>query len=224
MRLCLRSLSVLAFSGLLAGAAATPAAAQPPRFRVTITNLTPGQSFTPFVIATHTSAVRIFEPGTMATSQLRDLAEDGATGPLVTMLAGNPSVRHVVTGAGLLMPGATASYEVIGGVARLSLVSMLIPTNDAFVGVQGVALPYDTNAVVVDAVAYDAGTEVNDELCTSIPGPHFDECGGPGGGARVSGGEGVIRVHNGIHGVGNLAEPLRDWRNPIARIRIERIQ
>ena len=224
MRLCLRSMSILALTGLVAGAAATPTAAQPPRFRVTITNLTPGQSFTPFVIATHTSAVRIFEPGTMATPQLRDLAEDGATGPLVALLSGNPSVRHVVTGTGLLAPGTTASYVLTGGVARLSLVSMLIPTNDAFVGVQSVALPHGTPPVVFEAFAYDAGTERNDELCASIPGPHFDECGGPGGGARVGGGEGPITIHNGIHGVGNLVEPLRDWRNPVALIRIEQIQ
>ena len=31
------------------------------------------------------------------------------------------------------------------------------------------------------ARAYDSGSEVNDELCASIPGPDFEECGGPWG-------------------------------------------
>lgn len=67
--------------GLLAGPAVTSVAAQSDRYRVTITNLTPGQTFTPFVIATHSSAVRIFAPGTQASAQLREVAEEGATGP-----------------------------------------------------------------------------------------------------------------------------------------------
>jgi hypothetical protein len=72
--------------------------------------------------------------------------------------------------------------------------------------------------------AYDAGSERNDELCASIPGPDFFECGGPGGGSQVEGGEeGFVHVHSGIHGVGDLVPAERDWRNPVARISITRI-
>ena len=99
---------------------------------------------------------------------------------------------------------------------------MLIPTNDAFAGLNGFALPNGFDPVVVDLLAYDSGTEVNDERCASIPGPSFSECGGPGGGARVGSGEGAVTVHNGVHGVGDMNRALRDWRGPVARVIIQR--
>ena len=50
------------------------------------------------------------------------------------------------------------------------------------------------------------------------------ECGGPGGGDMVGGGEGVIHVHRGMQGVGDFNASMRDWRNPVARITILRLQ
>lgn len=68
------------------------------------------------------------------------------------------------------------------------------------------------------------GSERSDELYASIPGPDFFECGGPGGGAQVEGGEeGFVHVHSGIHGVGDLEPAERDWRNPVACISITRV-
>lgn len=101
---------------------------------------------------------------------------------------------------------------------------MLIPTNDAFMGVSGLMLPSGFDSVVVDLLAYDSGTEINDERCASIPGPSFTECGGPGGGARAGRGEGAVTVHNGMHGVGDMNRPLRDWRGPVARVTVQRVQ
>jgi hypothetical protein len=62
------------------------------------------------------------------------------------------------------------------------------------------------------------------ELCARSPGPSFTECGGPGGGAASTGGEeGYMRVHAGVHGIGDLTASQRDWRNPVARITIRRM-
>ncbi|MBA4177703.1 MAG: hypothetical protein C0505_14275 [Leptothrix sp. (in: Bacteria)] len=69
-------------------------------------------------------------------------------------------------------------------------------------------------------MAYDAGSEVNDELCVPIPGPFFAECGGSGGGARPGGGEGFVHVHRGMHGTGDFKSSMRDWRNPVAQVRV----
>ena len=55
---------------------------------------------------------------------------------------------------------------------------MLIPTNDAFVGLN-TELPHDFATKEVYANVYDAGSEWNDELCASIPGPAYSECGDP---------------------------------------------
>lgn len=75
------------------------------------------------------------------------------------------------------------------------------------------------------SVAYDVGSERNDELCASIPGPFFSECGGPGGGAAPPGGEeSYVHAHAGIHGIGDVTASLRYWRNPVARITIQRMR
>jgi hypothetical protein len=65
--------------------------------------------------------------------------------------------------------------------------------------------------------AYDAGTELNDELCENIPGPL---CGG--GAVSAESGEGFVHIANGIHGIGDLAPELYDWRNPVAKVTIRR--
>ncbi len=219
-------------SVLLLGLASAPAWAQSaPRYRVTITNLTKGQTFTPVLIATHSPATRIFAPGTVVSPQLQVLAEEGDTAMLAALLRATPAtVGEVVTGppplAGLQTPGTTRTYDISGGgtFTQLSLAAMLIPTNDAFVGANSVMLPSGFDPIAVDLLAYDSGTEINDELCASIPGPSFMECGGPGGGGRPGRGEGAITVHNGMHGVGTMNAPLRDWRGPVARVTIVRVQ
>jgi hypothetical protein len=223
-------LSILTAAVLIS--AASPATAQSnARYRVTITNLTKGQTFTPILIATHAPSVRLFAPGTQASPQLQILAEEGATDMLAALLRGTPAgVGEVVTGPappeGLQSPATTRAYDISGGGAfsHLSLVAMLIPTNDGFVGGSTIALPAGFEPSVHDLLAYDSGTEVNDELCASIPGPSFSECGGPGGGARVGRGEGAVTVHNGMHGVGAMNRTIRDWRGPVARVTIQRLQ
>lgn len=227
-RTCL--VAVVAVASLLGSS--MPAWAQSaPRYRVSITNLTKGQTFTPILIATHSPGTRIFAPGTVASPQLQVLAEEGDTAMLAALLRTTPTtVGEVVTGppplAGLQTPGTTRTYDISGGsnFTLLSIAAMLIPTNDAFVGANGVMLPTGFEPIVVDVLAYDSGTEINDELCASIPGPSFMECGGPGGGGRPGRGEGAITVHNGMHGVGTMSAPLRDWRGPVARVTIVRVQ
>ncbi len=195
------------------------------RFRVTVTNLTRGQQFTPILVASHRTGVSLFEAGAPASSELATVAEEGETGPLAALLSSNPRVLDVQVGGGLLDPGAskTVIIRTRGSFDRVSVAAMLIPTNDGFFALNGVKGPEDGTRVFFSP-AYDAGSEVNDELCASIPGPFFDECNGPGGGAEVSGGEeGFVHIHAGIHGIGDLDASQRDWRNPVARITIRRV-
>ena len=101
---------------------------------------------------------------------------------------------------------------------------MLIPTNDGFFALNGVRVPRGNQIQTYTSVAYDSGSERNDELCVNIPGPSFTECGGPGGGgAPVGGEEGYVHVNAGIHGIGDLSAAKRDWRNPAARITVRRV-
>jgi hypothetical protein len=218
----------VALAVLAAAAFTAPLAAATERwnYEVTITNLTYNQRFTPVLMVTHRPDVRLFKVGQPASPQLTTLAEEGNVMPLRDALQANPHVTATAAGAGLVEPGATLTLTVAGNPwrDRLSLAAMLIPTNDAFVALNGVPLPLPNQTGTHTAIAYDAGTEVNDELCNSIPGPSFAECGGPGGGARVGGGEGFVHVHRGMHGIGQFKANVRDWRNPVAKVTIRLVR
>jgi hypothetical protein len=125
----------------------------------------------------------------------------------------------------LIDPGksGTVTVDTTADFNQMSLVSSLIPTNDAFIAVNGIVGLKGDAALSLFVPAYDAGSERNDELCASVFGPSLTECGGAGGGGRPGEGEGFVHIHNGIHGVGNLSAALRDWRNPVARILIRRL-
>lgn len=190
-------------------------------YNVTITNLTVGESFTPFLIASHRPADNLmFTLGGPPSDELAALAEGGDTGPLKAALDADGRVNTTTTSAGLLDPGKSVTIPIQArpGLERISLAAMLIPTNDGFVSVQNVHVPFGFHAATLYAPAYDAGSEPNDELCVSIPGP---VCGGQGG-SPGAGGEGFVHIHPGIHGIGDLKPAERDWRNPVAKIVIER--
>lgn len=207
-----------------------PSAADSARYEVTITNITRGQQFTPLLLVTHRANIQLFQLGQPSSAELATLAEEGNVAPLRAVLAASPDVASTEAGTTLTNPGNTQTFTIDTrpGFDKLSIAAMLIPTNDAFIALPSFDLdgvPHGRNrSVTVFALAYDAGSERNDELCASIPGPNFAECGGPGGGARVGGGEGFVHIHNGIHGVGNLNASLRTWLNPVASISIRRVR
>jgi len=205
---------------------ATSSGARAAEFSVTVTNLTRGQTFTPILVASHQAGVKLFTPGQPASPELALLAEEGNLAPLAARLSAMPEVNDVANSGGLLPPGGTVTVTVAtnGKFDHVSVAAMLIPTNDGFFALNGVEGPKGGDTRVLYSAAYDAGSEVNDERCASIPGPNFAECGGPGGGGVIVGGEeGFVHIHGGIHGVGDLDPALRDWRNPVARIVLQRL-
>lgn len=219
--------ATLAAAALLATAALPAHADQSLTYEVTITNTTYDQRFTPLLLATHRPSVAIFQAGEPASPQLRTLAEEGDVAPLKGVLDGLREVTATAAGNALLDPGKSVTFRIKANPwhDRLSMAAMLIPTNDAFMALNAVGLPFPGGSQArFTAVSYDAGTEVNDELCSSIPGPSFAECGGPGGGAQVGGGEGFVHVHRGMHGTGNFKAAARDWRNPVAQISVRHVR
>ncbi len=224
----MRHLAAVLIGSSLSALVGVADASDTERYQVTVTNITRGQQFTPLLLATHRSAVRLFRLGQPATPELATLAEEGNVAPLKALLDANPAVGATVAGNSLTDPGKSATFtiEARRGFDRLSLAAMLIPTNDAFVAVNGFDLDAaeDRRSVTIFAVAYDAGSERNDELCSSIPGPDFVECGGMGGGLPVGGGEGFVHIHNGIHGIGDMNAANRTWLNPVAEVRIRRLR
>jgi hypothetical protein len=198
-------------------------------YEVTITNITPGQSFTPQLVVTHTNALRLFDLGTPASVELEMLAEGGDTAPLTDSVDG--AATEAITIDGLLGPGQTVSTTISGysknGV--LSIAAMMIPTNDAFVGLNSVPLPEKRGGTASYLVpAYDAGTEVNDQSCQHMPGPR---CNIPEAGFSEESGEGFVHIGNGFHDLGDidddgfevLGPKVYDWRNSVARITVRKM-
>ena len=113
---------------------------------VTVENLTPAgsQPLSPPLVVVHDHHTRVWSPGTLASSVVAGVAEDANNGPAVAAFSSLPGVRSATTGvdvnasaAAPIGPGASQSYVVRGRPGdRLSLVSMLVNTNDGFTGLQ----------------------------------------------------------------------------------------
>jgi Spondin_N len=133
---------LIVVSGLLAGRTSA-AQEHEPRFAVTVTNLTRGQTFTPVLVASHREGVRLFTLGKAASPELATLAEERAPAPLAALLLATPGVHDVAnTGAppaGFVGPGQSRTIVVDAGrgADHVSVAAMLIPTNDAFFALNG---------------------------------------------------------------------------------------
>jgi len=214
-------------------ASANPASS----YRVTITNLTGGQPFTPALAATHKGNDGFFQIGSPASFGIQEIAENGNLAPMIDRIAGDGDfLTHVVkegeTGVPPVMPGETVSFEIASTPPHnfLSWASMLICTNDGFTGVNKLKLPSEIGqSVTVETQAYDAGTELNTELFVDLVPPcgpltGVDSMGQGTGMSNPALAEGgVIHHHGGITGAGDLVPAIHDWDNPVAVITVERL-
>ncbi|MCP5162223.1 MAG: spondin domain-containing protein [Hahellaceae bacterium] len=190
-------------------------------YEVTLTNLTPGQPIAPLMVTTHRSGRSFFQAGEAPSEELAMLAEAGNGLPMAEKLREMPYFSAAEVGSGGTRPGLSSTVTITGHVRdHLSLGAMLGNTNDAFVALSDVDLPKRGETLTYLAPAYDAGSETNDEFCASVPGP---ACGGEALSPQDSG-EGFVTIHNGIHGIGGLDAALYDWRNPVAKVVIKRVQ
>jgi len=169
-------------------------------YEVTVTNLTYAQPMSPLAVVLHNEG-QLWSIGEMASVALENLAESGDNSAVLAdsiVLAGQG-------GAGLLMPGMSdqvaVSYTFTGddnAPMMLSLATMLVNTNDAFTGVNALAI---NNLTVGESISfttssYDSGTEKNSELMATIPGPAG---GGTGEGFNAERDDiDKVAMHNGI--------------------------
>jgi len=190
------------------------------KLRITITNITKGQIFSPPIVITHNNNFTLFELGAPASPELASLAEDGDPSLLVGEVSASSDVHAYTVADGPVLPGTslTIDVDVDKSFRLVSLAGMLVTTNDAFVAVHSERIPLGLKHLEV--AAYDAGSEVNSEDCDFIPGP---PCGN-GGVRDTDGAEGFVHIHSGIHGVGDLLSYRDDWRNPVAEITMQLIK
>lgn len=193
------------------------------KFLVTVTNLTKGQVLTMPVVALHSSSTKLFEVGKPATAGLTLLAEDGGTDVLEDELRalGRSRVDNYATADKNIRPGKSVQILVktkSASKVRLSLVSMLATTNDAFVAVQSTRLP--RNMKSLNLKAYDAGTEFNSEDCSTVPGP---PCGSHN--ARdTANAEGAVSEFKGLTGSGDIDLEQYGFTGAPAKVTIELVK
>lgn len=160
---------------------AAPALAQTVEIR--IENLQPsgGMSFTPFWVGFHDGSFDVFDSGARATAGITAIAELGDTGPLSSRFSmeqpmGVDATFADPSGPPVFSPGESASMRFdVGDATRnryFNYASMVVPTNDLFVG-NGMAREiFDASGNFLGPVTinifgrnvYDNGTEVNDIL------------------------------------------------------------
>lgn len=188
-------------------------------YEISVTNVTRAQAFTPRLAITHSTG-SVFTPGEAAIEELVAIAEGGDLAPMTALSnSAGDLTTDLQVGEGLLNPGETQTITIAGNSGDLlTLLSMLIPTNDGFIGLNAVALPA-TGSITYNGMVYDAGSETNDESCANIPGP---VCGGDGP-SPADDGEGYIHVHSGIHGTADLAAATYDWKNPAVIIKVSKL-
>jgi hypothetical protein len=203
---------------------------------VSVTNLTNGIYFTPLLVAAHNSKTDLFEPGVEASDNLQAMAEGGNISGLIddVIAAGGDYVADPA--GGLLAPGATAEAVIDLSSRRnrqLSLVGMLLPTNDGFVGLDSLRIPRHRGTHTVYLYGYDAGTEANDEIITgggapNTPGIPADPGAnaGSGGIASVAADHNpTVHLHRGVVGDEDPAGGSSDldarthrWQGPVAKL------
>ena len=203
---------------------------------VRIVNLTNGVFNTPFLVAAHTDDSSLFSTGSAASASLQMMAEGGDLSGLEADLTAIGATMVSNPAAGLLPPGMETETDLnTDGTAnvRLSVVAMLLPTNDAFVGLNAITIPTMPGVYSYDVPAYDAGTEANDELVTGggapgvagIPADPGAVAGTGGSGAATADNNPNVHIHrntlgdtDATGGTSDLDSRVHRWLNPVARV------
>lgn len=212
--------ALLAATLLAATTLGAPATAAAPltTYRVTLANATGGQPFSPPVLTTHRPGATPFRVGQPASTEVEAVAENGDNAPLAAALTGLPTVTAVAALGAPVGPGGAVTVELEARPGdRLSVVTMLVCTNDGITGLSAARLP-DAGTTSFDIAAYDAGSEANTELSEDI----VDPCLGPDGNRNdVVDTDGVIHHHPGIAGTGDLDPAVHGWTGPVGSVTVE---
>ncbi len=140
--------------------------------------------FSPLVGGTHTAGVTFWREGALASTGIKDMAERGFTSTLaqeISAAIGAGTAEHVFTGGAIGgAPGtATAEFEISQAHPLVTLVSMIAPSPDWFVGVSAMPLFQAgqwTDERRIELVPWDAGTDsgatfLSADLVTAPPAP-----------------------------------------------------
>ena len=194
-------------------------------FMVTVQNMTAGQPFSPPAIIAHGPGYTRPSGGDSTSGGLEVLAEGGNPSGFLSEVAGNSDVSVATSLGGPVGPGGSGSTIVsFGGTdMRITVVSMLVNTNDAFTTATVMnlsSLNVGDSENQMGITTYDAGTEVNDQLAANIPGP---AAGGEGFNADRGNEGGSVTAHQTLQaGVGDIDVAALNWSDPVLNVTVTR--
>ena len=195
---------------------------------VKITNNTNGIYFTPLLVSAHPVTTALFMSGDAASANLQAMAEGGDISGLSADLALENADSVENPASGLLAPGGSTMTSLSTAVANtnLSIVAMMLPTNDGFVALNNWIVPTTAGTYTININAYDAGTEANSELITDIPADPGSKA-GTGATGVTTAIEGYVHIHRGSIGDSDASGGASDlnvsahrWLNPVATITV----
>lgn len=215
----------------------TSTAAVSAELDIKVTNLTNGLYFTPIIIGAHSADATLFDVGMAASPELQMMAEGGDISGLSGILGTVSADINENPAGGLLAPGMSTEtmMSTSDGNTVLSLASMILPTNDGFIGLDNWMIPEEAGTYTVYLNGYDAGTEANDEIVNGggapgSPGIPADPTGMGGTGAMgvtMTEATQVIHIHRGNMGDDDMAAGKSDlnnmvhrWLNPVAKVTV----
>lgn len=231
----MKKLTSLCTASILALAAQQASAAD---LEIQVQNLTQGIYFTPLLVTAHPADASLFTVGEAASSALQKMAEGGAIADLEAIVTGVNANSAANPAQGLLAPskGATAMITNAAANTKLSIVGMMLPTNDGFVGLDSWTIPTEAGTYTVFLNGYDAGTEANNELRGSgapgeagmpVPPPLDPLLGNGGTGVTDMEPTKVVHIHRGNLGDSDTAAGSSDinssvqrWLNPVAKVTV----
>tara|TARA_R110002167_G_scaffold118143_3_gene294493 strand:+ start:4753 stop:5457 length:705 start_codon:yes stop_codon:yes gene_type:complete len=221
--------ALLAFSSTASNAA---------ELNIEIQNLTHGIYFTPIAAVVHTPETSLFEVGEAASTELQMMAEGGSLDGLSTIATSINADVLANPAGGLLAPSAkaTGALSTAAGNTVLSVVAMMLPTNDGFIGLDNWTIPTETGTYTIYLNAYDAGTEANDEIRGSgapgmpgmpVPPPLETLVGQGGSGVAGTDTNATVHIHRGSIGDNSITDGKSDvsntvqrWLNPVAKVTV----
>ena len=201
-------------------------------YKVTIKNVTANQPLSHAAVILHQPSYHAFQAGSAASVGIERLAEGGRTSVLLDEASADAAHLASKSGSSEIAPGASSivslSVDENATGFNVSVASMLVNTNDAFVGVSSgkVAGLAVGQSFAMHIPVWDAGTEANDELASTIPGPAG---GGEGFNDSREGDANFVAIHQGVvtHADGLATSALNEthrFNNPGALLRVERVK
>lgn len=206
-------------------------------FSLRVINLTNNQPLSPIAVVMHQSGYVAFTDGETASVDLETLAEGGDNSGILSSASSDSSHLTSTSGSGPVGPRQTSETFSLSipsnatGDLRLTMLSMLVNTNDAFTGLNAVNISNMSvgQSLTFNGPTWDSGTEANSEASGTIPGPADSSVNPVGFDAARTDNVDRVRFHSGVVTsddglITSILNESHRFDNPSSRVILTRTQ